>query len=102
MRHSKPVPEGEVPATYGIPQKETEDEEFEEPLLAQKTLDGEEVHIEDDEIKHIEPEHPEETLPPPNNEDEAVDQPPAPSVSSEQSIEEASETKVPQENPSAS
>jgi phosphatidylglycerol:prolipoprotein diacylglycerol transferase len=47
---SRPVPEGEVAATYGIPQKP----EPEKPL-AEKSLDGEVVKVEEDGIKHSEP-----------------------------------------------
>ncbi|MDQ2887125.1 MAG: prolipoprotein diacylglyceryl transferase [Chloroflexota bacterium] len=47
-RYSKPVPRGEVAATYGIAQKPVEDAK-----LAAKTLDGETVKVEDGEIKHI-------------------------------------------------
>lgn len=48
VRYSKPVPRGEVAATYGIAQKPAEDAK-----LAAKTLDGETVKVEDGEIKHI-------------------------------------------------
>jgi phosphatidylglycerol:prolipoprotein diacylglycerol transferase len=48
--YSQPVPEGEVAATYGIPQKP----EPEKPL-AEKTLDSEIVEVEGDNIKHREP-----------------------------------------------
>jgi phosphatidylglycerol---prolipoprotein diacylglyceryl transferase len=48
VRYSKPVPRGEVAATYGIAQKPTDGEK-----LGVKTLDGEIVKVEDGEIKHI-------------------------------------------------
>jgi phosphatidylglycerol---prolipoprotein diacylglyceryl transferase len=48
VRYSKPVPRGEVAATYGIAQKPAEGEK-----LGMKTLDGETVKVEDGEIKHI-------------------------------------------------
>ncbi len=47
-RYSKPVPRGEVAATYGIAQKPAESDQ-----PAPKTLDGEVVKVEDGEIKHI-------------------------------------------------
>jgi phosphatidylglycerol:prolipoprotein diacylglycerol transferase len=47
IRYSKPVPVGEVAATYGIAQKKSEQ-------LAPKTLDSEVVNIKDGEIKHVE------------------------------------------------
>ena len=48
VRYSKPVPRGEVAATYGVEQKPVEGDK-----LAKKTLDGEVVKVEDGEIKHI-------------------------------------------------
>ncbi len=50
MRYSKPVPPGEVAATYGIAQKPATANE----KLAPKTLDGEVVNVEDGEITHTE------------------------------------------------
>jgi len=47
-RYSKPIPRGEVAATYGIAQKPAESDQ-----PAPKTLDGEVVKVEDGEIKHI-------------------------------------------------
>lgn len=47
---SRPVPIGEVAATYGIPQKPAPEVQLEE-----KTLDGEIVKVEEDGIKHVEP-----------------------------------------------
>ena len=41
LRHSRPIPEGEVAATYGIPQKPT-------PPLEPKALDGEVVEVKAD------------------------------------------------------
>ena len=49
IRYSKPVPPGEVAATYGITQKPAAEREN----LAPKTLDGDIVKIEDDEMKHV-------------------------------------------------
>lgn len=46
---SRPVPVGEVAATYGIPQKPAPEKSLEE-----KTLDGEIVKVEEDGIKHVE------------------------------------------------
>ena len=50
IRYSKPVPPGEVAATYGIVQKPKDEHEN----LAPKTLDGDVVEVEDGEIKHVE------------------------------------------------
>ena len=52
MRYSKPVPPGEVAATYGITQKPV----AESVKLVPKTLDGDVVKVEDGEIKHTEDE----------------------------------------------
>ncbi|HEY5005550.1 MAG TPA: hypothetical protein VII61_20480, partial [Ktedonobacteraceae bacterium] len=49
IRYSKPVPPGEVAATYGIVQKPA----IERENLAPKTLDSDIVEIEDGEIKHV-------------------------------------------------
>jgi phosphatidylglycerol:prolipoprotein diacylglycerol transferase len=103
LSHSKPVPEGEVVATYGIPQKEDEAEEIEEKPLVQKTLDGEEVQIEDGEIKHVEPEHAEEVVPL-TNEGVIEGQVAEPTKSEPvvaQTTKENEETEVVQGNPSA-
>ncbi|MBA2392422.1 MAG: prolipoprotein diacylglyceryl transferase [Ktedonobacteraceae bacterium] len=62
IRYSKPVPVGEVAATYGIAQKPVA---VEKENLATKTLDSDVVEIKDGEIKHVEaveePENTEET-----------------------------------------
>jgi phosphatidylglycerol---prolipoprotein diacylglyceryl transferase len=50
IRYSKPVPDGEVAATYGIAQNQKLTSEN----LAPKTLDGEVVNVENGEIKHTE------------------------------------------------
>jgi phosphatidylglycerol---prolipoprotein diacylglyceryl transferase len=50
IRYSKPVPDGEVAATYGIVQKPTTEREN----LAPKTLDSDIVVVEDDKITHVE------------------------------------------------
>lgn len=55
LHHSQPVPEGEPAATYGIPQESAKKSET---VLAEKTLDGEEVNVhQDGTITHEEPEH---------------------------------------------
>jgi phosphatidylglycerol---prolipoprotein diacylglyceryl transferase len=57
LSRSKPVPEGEDAATYGVPQKVSK------TPLVQKTLDGEEVHVENNEIIHVTPVHEDEVIP---------------------------------------
>ncbi len=74
-RFARPVPADEVAATYGIVQKPAADHQ-----LVEKTLDGEIVHVEGDEIKHVEPTSEEATKPiePVQEEAEAAQQNSAP------------------------
>ncbi|HTK09396.1 MAG TPA: prolipoprotein diacylglyceryl transferase [Ktedonobacteraceae bacterium] len=102
LRHSKPVPEGEVVATYGIPQKEAVDEETteeEEP----STPDDEEADVEDSESQSAESEGTETEVSSTSTADEVS----AEATSVEQSTEETPKaeetsetTEVPQENSS--
>ena len=96
LRNSKRIPEGEVPATYGIEQKKSVSGEKGEPLV-QKTLDGEEVHVEGGEIKHVEPEHSDQLVAASSEETEPVPE----AVSVKQAGKEEVEKELPQENTSA-
>jgi phosphatidylglycerol---prolipoprotein diacylglyceryl transferase len=85
FNHSKPVPEGEVPATYGIPQEKVADK---------NRADDEEAHVEDGESEAVGSEDMESTS------EEAVAEP-VEGVSVEDGKEETSEeAKISEENSS--
>jgi phosphatidylglycerol---prolipoprotein diacylglyceryl transferase len=95
LNYSRPVPEGEVPATYGIPQKKAADKD---KLSEANEADEEEAHAEDNESEPVVAEEATETSA--STPDEVATEP-AEGVAVEGEKEETPETsKIPKENSS--
>ncbi len=92
LRYSKPVPAGEVAATYGIAQKKPATQSKE---LAPKTLDGDVVNIEDGKIEHVKSDSDVVNVEEVKNEQVEQETPEdSPASPQQESVEDAQEEKV--------